>query len=526
MLRRQGLGVCSLGNCDRNHLAARSSHGYGLRLGAMVLAVVLTASPAALADRPLGIDVSKWCPLTQAEWNAIRNSGRTFAFARASWGCSGCYYGGTDIEFVNHMTRGVAAGMIMGAYHFSYPGDTDDNTPINEATTFLNAASDYIIGGYLRPVLDVERAPGSYMGGLTLTQWVNQWMDYVQAQTGVEPLIYTGAYFAQAYLEPSICSRDLWIAAWPIPQPDPQTANPAYLWQWSTWCFWQYAGDVPIPGVTTQKVDLNVFNGTAAQLQNFVITSAPVITHHPSNQNVCPGGTATFTVQAMGSLPLSYQWKKGGANVTNGGHYSGCTTATLTVSSCSSSDEALYSCYVTNTYGNATSNTASLSLKTVTAITQQPSPQHISPGGTAIFTVAATGSGLTYQWQKNTVNITTSGGHYSGYTTATLTVSNAGPTEFGRYRCVVTGDCGSPLTSNAVLLTTGQVSDFNADSDVDQEDFGVFESCLTGPGGGPPDSGCGGADLDGDNDVDSGDLAKFKGCRSGPEISGTVTCAD
>ena len=109
------------------------------------------------------------------------------------------------------------------------------------------------------------------MNGLTLTQWATQFIEYVKQQTGVEPLIYTGAYFAQSYLESSITSYDLWIAAWPS-NPNPQTDNPAYLWQWSTWAFWQYAGDVAIPGVTTQKVDLDVFNGTLAQMQaNYVI---------------------------------------------------------------------------------------------------------------------------------------------------------------------------------------------------------------------------------------------------------------
>ena len=42
-------------------------------------------------------------------------------------------------------------------------------------------------------------------------------------------------------------------------------------------------------------------------------------------------GAASFTVLASGTSPLSYQWQKNQANLSNGGHYSGCTTGTLTI---------------------------------------------------------------------------------------------------------------------------------------------------------------------------------------------------
>ena len=61
-------------------------------------------------------------------------------------------------------------------------------------------------------------------------------------------------------------------------------------------------------------------------------TPPPTITQHPAAATLCPGGTATFTVAASGT-GLSYQWQKNSANLANGGHYSGVTTATLTVSS-------------------------------------------------------------------------------------------------------------------------------------------------------------------------------------------------
>ena len=51
-------------------------------------------------------------------------------------------------------------------------------------------------------------------------------------------------------------------------------------------------------------------------------------------------------------------------NVADGGHYSGCATAVLTVSGVDSTDAASYRCVVTNAYGSVTSSVAALTLVT------------------------------------------------------------------------------------------------------------------------------------------------------------------
>lgn len=72
-------------------------------------------------------------------------------------------------------------------------------------------------------------------------------------------------------------------------------------------------------------------------------------------------------------------------------------------------------------------------------------------------------------------------------------------------------------------------ADFDADGDVDQEDFGRFQECVTGMDGGirlppgAPDCTC--ADLDRDGlDVDQADIEKFEWCASGPGIAADTTC--
>ena len=72
------------------------------------------------------------------------------------------------------------------------------------------------------------------------------------------------------------------------------------------------------------------------------VTAAPSITRQPAAQAVCPGGTATFSVTASGQAPLTYQWKKDGANV------SGATAATLQITGVDAGDVGSYTCVVTD----------------------------------------------------------------------------------------------------------------------------------------------------------------------------------
>ena len=78
----------------------------------------------------------------------------------------------------------------------------------------------------------------------------------------------------------------------------------------------------------------------------------------------------------------------------------------------------------------------------------------------------------------------------------------------------------------ADVLPAGIVADLDCDGDVDMDDFGVFQSCSTGPALGPPDPGCHRADFDNDEDVDHSDFARFQVCASGPGATALSTCMD
>ncbi|MDQ3812835.1 MAG: DUF4394 domain-containing protein [Armatimonadota bacterium] len=138
---------------------------------------------------------------------------------------------------------------------------------------------------------------------------------------------------------------------------------------------WIYQRDLTSGAVTqfatgiTQPVDLKVgpdgslyylTYGTGSVYQvRYTSSQAPFITAHPANQTASVGGSASFTVAASGTAPLGYQWQRNGANI------SGATAATYNISSVAAGDNgAQFRCVVTNAYGTATSNVATL---TVTA---------------------------------------------------------------------------------------------------------------------------------------------------------------
>src|SRR6202030_1514897 len=162
---------------------------------------------------------------------------------------------------------------------------------------------------------------------------------------------------------------------------------------------------------------------SAAMLTVSAASVAPSITTQPASQTVTAGQTATFSVAATGTAPLTYQWKKNSA-VISGANSSSYTTPTTM----SSDSGTQFTVVVNNAVGSATSSAAMLTVTTASvapSITTQPASQTVTAGQTATFSVAATGTApMTYQWRKNTVAI--SGANSSSYTTPVTMTSDSG----------------------------------------------------------------------------------------------------
>lgn len=90
-----------------------------------------------------------------------------------------------------------------------------------------------------------------------------------------------------------------------------------------------------------------------------------------------------------------------------------------------------------------------------TTISVQPADTSVCQDQDATFTVTGNGTGLTYQWYKDSTPLT-DGGDISGATTSTLKIATATTSDGGRYKVIINGACGS-ATSNAAVLTVNSL---------------------------------------------------------------------
>jgi hypothetical protein len=177
-------------------------------------------------------------------------------------------------------------------------------------------------------------------------------------------------------------------------------------------------------------------------------STAPTITSEPVSQTVTAGSTATFSVTASGTSPLSYQWYENSSAISGATNSSYTTAATTTANS-----GEKFTVTVTNTAGSVTSSAATLTVNAVVApsITTQPVSQTVTAGATATFSVTASGTApLAYQWYKNSTAI--SGATSASYTTAATTSADSGES----FTVTVTNAAGN-VTSSAATLTVNAV---------------------------------------------------------------------
>ncbi|HYT19687.1 MAG TPA: choice-of-anchor D domain-containing protein, partial [Candidatus Polarisedimenticolia bacterium] len=119
----------------------------------------------------------------------------------------------------------------------------------------------------------------------------------------------------------------------------------------------------------------------AATLTVTAAAVAPTITTPPVNQTVTAGQTATFTVVAGGTAPLSYQWQKSGINIAGATSASYTTQVTTTTDSGSTFDVV-----VSNTAGTVTSAAATLTVSAAPAPAIQVNPTSINFGNDVVGT--------------------------------------------------------------------------------------------------------------------------------------------
>jgi GH25 family lysozyme M1 (1,4-beta-N-acetylmuramidase) len=166
----------------------------------LVLGLGLLVGPGrALAQRPLGIDVSQYRGVI--DWSSVKSSGISFAWTRAT-----PTLGTIDPKYYANIAGATNAHVLIGSYSDArYDLDSGTAGAIAEAAYFWGVASNYVKGGglYMMPMLDVEVDPTGYTPA-ALGQWINQWCtsvsNYAAAANcpGVKPLIYVSAAHTSA----------------------------------------------------------------------------------------------------------------------------------------------------------------------------------------------------------------------------------------------------------------------------------------------------------------------------------------
>ncbi|MGA2405706.1 MAG: PKD domain-containing protein [Bacteroidales bacterium] len=190
------------------------------------------------------------------------------------------------------------------------------------------------------------------------------------------------------------------------------------------------------------------------------VRALPAITTSPVNKTTCEFGMVTFNVAATGT-DLTYQWYvntgSGFNPVADGGVYFGATNSTLSLFGATRlMNGYIYHVVVSGCSSVVTSADATLTVNTVPEIVIQPKDSTTCLNAGAAFSVTATGTNVTYQWQVNKgagfINVIDDA-NFSGSNLNSLTVTNA-QAAFNNFifRVVLSGTCGIPVYSDFAVL--------------------------------------------------------------------------
>ncbi len=226
-----------------------------------------------------------------------------------------------------------------------------------------------------------------------------------------------------------------------------------------------------LPNFQASQVGLyNIFvfnNGGYALGTNFTVAGRTGlrITVQPVDRNSLAGATNSFTVAAVGTGTIRYQWRKDGTNLISGI----VTNATLTITNSQSVNQGVYTCLVSDDIESTLSAPATLSIVVRPAYTLHPIAQTVVEGGIVSFSVEASGSvPMNFRWRTNGITFIPPNGLIgSGPTNSTLILTNVALGYSGLpVSVVITNIAGSATGVRTVILTVLADADHDGLPDV------------------------------------------------------------
>lgn len=208
--------------------------------------------------------------------------------------------------------------------------------------------------------------------------------------------------------------------------------------------------DVQLPQTGNYRVRVSTDVGAVTSAPAaLLVLQAPTISSQPSSLTLVAGTTANFSVAAVGTQPLGYQWYFNRTNTLPGG-----TAAGITIENAQPANSGIYSVVVSNQSGSVTSINASLSVFVPPQILAQPTNLTVRSGQPASFAVTASGTTpLIYRWYFNETNLLV-GANNSSITLSSAALANAGTytVSVSNFAGLVTSQPGQLVVQSAPVI--------------------------------------------------------------------------
>ena len=196
--------------------------------------------------------------------------------------------------------------------------------------------------------------------------------------------------------------------------------------------------------ITTSCGTSSSENTVSTQEAIVYVAKGTQIDKEPVSQVASAGSTAKFEVAAaeatgsFGISPVRYEWSKNGVVIGDNGRFGGASTPVLSIKNVAGTDAGNYSVKVIGSCGEATSQTFTLTLGTVSinAVAASVDACQTSDAKLEVnATASVPGLNVEYHWFKGDVQLF-DGPKYSGAHTNALTVKNAQTSDAGQYKAM------------------------------------------------------------------------------------------
>jgi hypothetical protein len=175
----------------------------------------------------------------------------------------------------------------------------------------------------------------------------------------------------------------------------------------------------------------------AAWVDRIRLAYWPGILSQPQGSTNVVGSTLRLVTRIRGGTGSKISWLKDGAPLANGDRIAGADSTELVIRGAVGADTGSYICRVTNAYGEATSEPATVVVPVAPSITVQPVGTNLNVGSDLELSVVASGSTpLTYVWRRN-------GQVIPGATGSLYKVSSVRAETAGNYSVVVANTFGA-----------------------------------------------------------------------------------